>query len=95
MSGPRLVPDSQLVFSAELAAAVGLEEAVLLQQIRSLYLHQPATQREGLAWLHISRAYLLQLMPFWNDADLQRIGDSLEAKGLIRCDHHGAAAECL
>ena len=95
MSGPRLVPDSQLVFSAELAAAVGLEEAVLLQQIRSLYLHQPATRREGLAWLHISRAYLLQLMPFWSDGELQRICDSLEAKGLIRCDRRGAARDCL
>jgi hypothetical protein len=95
MAAGRLIPDSQLVFSAELAASVGLEEAVLLQQIKGLYLHQPATRREGLAWLHISHAYLLALLPFWSTADLQRICSSLESLGLICLDRHSAASDSL
>lgn len=95
MSRSRLIPESQLVFSAELAAAVGLEEAVLLQQIRGLYLHQPCTRRDGLAWLHVSEAYLLQLVPFWSAADLRRLCRSLDALGLVRTDPDSAAPECL
>jgi hypothetical protein len=95
MAAGRLIPDSQLVFSAELAASVGLEEAVLLQQIKGLYLHQPATRREGLAWLHISHAYLLALLPFWSADDLKRICQSLEGLGLICVDHQSAARESL
>ena len=95
MARSPLIPESQLVFSAELAAAVGLEEAVLLQQIRGLYLHQPATRRQGLMWLHVSRAYLLQLLPFWTDADLQRLCGSLEALGLLAVDRQAAAPDSL
>ncbi|MFK7828860.1 MAG: DnaT-like ssDNA-binding domain-containing protein [Congregibacter sp.] len=95
MSLSHLLPDSQLVFSAELAAAAGLEEAVMLQQLRGLYLHQPATQREGLSWLHISEAYLLQLLPFWDVDAVRRICRSLETLGLICLDQRSAASECL
>ena len=95
MAVAKLIPESQLVFSPELAATVGLEEAVLLQQIRGLYLHQPATQRDGLRWLHVSRAYLLQLLPFWSSADLDRLCRSLENLGLIRLDGRTSASESL
>lgn len=90
----RLIPEPQLHFSAELAAAIGLEEAVMLQQLRAIYLHQPATRREGLAWLHISHAYLLQLLPFWDLRNIEKICNSLEALGLLRLDRRRAAPEC-
>ncbi|WP_439100799.1 DnaT-like ssDNA-binding domain-containing protein [Congregibacter sp.] len=90
-----LIPDSQLAFSAELAAAVGLAEAVLLQQIKGLYLHQPATRRDGLAWLHVSRAYLLQLLPFWNPRELEAVCESLESLGLLSINRKTAAQDCL
>lgn len=90
-----LLPDTQIVFSAELAAAIGLEEAVLLQQIQGLYNHQPATTKDGLAWLHVSEAYLLQLLPFWRSCDLNRISASLEALGLLHLDRESASANCL
>ena len=95
MAAGRLVPDPQLVFSAELATAVGLEEAVLLQQIKGLYLHQPATRREERDWIHVSKAYLLQLMPFWRVGDLDRLCQSLESIGLVALDRAGAAKDCL
>jgi hypothetical protein len=95
MPGSRLLPDTQLVFSPELAAAIGLEEAVLLQQIQGLYRHQPATRRGDLAWLHVSEAYLLQLTPFWDTQALQRICASLEAMGLLCIDRQNAARDGL
>lgn len=91
----RLIPEPQLYFSAELAAAIGLEETVLLQQLRAIYLHQPATRREGLAWLHISHAYLLQLLPFWDLRNIEELCNSLEALGLLRLDRRRAAPECF
>jgi hypothetical protein len=95
MPQPGAIPDTQLVFSAELAQTLGLEEAVLVQQLHGLYRHLPATRSDGLAWLHVSTAYLRQLMPFWNDADFQRIGQSLEAQGLLHIDHQRASAGSL
>ena len=95
MIGRAIVPESQLVFSAELAATLGLEEAILVQQLRGLYQHLPATRVEGAPWLHVSRSYLLQLLPFWNDRDLDRIAASLEAQGLLRVDRRSAGAQSL
>lgn len=95
MNSSRLVPESQLLFCAELAAAIGLEEAVLLQQLKGLYRHQPATRRDGVAWLHISHAYLLDLLPFWDLPALLRLCDGLERIGLLRVDRGNAARYCL
>ena len=47
MVGTGVIPASQLVFSAELAETLGLEEAILVQQLRSLYQHLPATTVDG------------------------------------------------
>ena len=72
MSARRLIPDPQLQFSASLAATVGLEEAVLIQQLKCVYLHQPAVRRDGRDWLHLSHDYLLNLLPFWDGETLAR-----------------------
>jgi hypothetical protein len=95
MVAPGLVPASQLVFSAELAQTLGLEEAILVQQLRGLYQHLPATAKDGLQWLHVSRSYLQQLMPFWSTADIERIGASLEAQGLLRIDGRNTRADSV
>ncbi|MEM6484289.1 MAG: DnaT-like ssDNA-binding domain-containing protein, partial [Pseudomonadota bacterium] len=90
MSAGNLVPDPLLMFSAELAVTVGLEEAVLLQQIKGLYLHQPATQQDGLRWIHISRSYLQQLLPFWDASQLLKLCRNLEDLGLLALNQQGA-----
>jgi len=95
MSGRSIIPDSQLVFSAELAVALGLESAVLLQQLQGLYRHLPASPRDGLSWLHVSRAYLQQLLPFWTYSDLERICASLEARGLLHLDRRSATGDSI
>jgi hypothetical protein len=95
MSRGHPIDDTQLQFSAELAAAVGLEEAVLVQQLKTVYRHQPAAQRDGLRWLHVSHAYLLDLLPFWDLPTLLRVCDSLATLGLLRVDRDRSARDCL
>jgi hypothetical protein len=94
-SSRRLIPESQLMFSAELARVVGLEGAVLVQQLKSVYQHQPATLRDGLGWLHVSHAYLLELMPFWDLDTLLAVCAHMEELGLLRIDRGSAASGCL
>lgn len=95
MAGAGIIPESQLTFSATLAATIGLEEAVLAQQIQALYQHLPATRNAGLCWLHVSRSYLQQLLPFWAAGDLERVCDSLEAQGLLHRDRRVGGADSL
>jgi hypothetical protein len=95
MAGAGIIPESQVTFSATLAATIGLEEAVLAQQIQGLYQHLPATRTGGLSWLHVSRSYLQQLLPFWAAGDLERVCDSLEAQGLLHRDRRVGGADSL
>lgn len=95
MAGSGIIPESQLVFSSELAVTLGLEEAVLVQQLHGLYQHLPATTVDGRQWLHVSRSYLCQLLPFWSERDVQRITASLEAQGLLQIDRRSAREDSL
>ncbi|GAB3273438.1 DnaT-like ssDNA-binding domain-containing protein [Parahaliea aestuarii] len=83
MTDSSLVPEQQLVFSPGLAATIGLEEAILLQQLHGLLQHRPTTLREGFAWLEVERGFLLRLLPFWEAPQLHRILRSLVDKGVL------------
>jgi hypothetical protein len=81
-----LVPERQLLFSPALAATIGLEEAILLQYLQSLFEHYGAQLRGGRAWLSVERSLLLRTLPFWNPVDLHRISRSLVDKGVLLID---------
>ena len=83
MSDSSLIPERQLVFSPGLAATIGLEEAILLQQLGELFEHREAQIKNGFAWLSIERGYLLRSLPFWGPVDLHRISRSLVDKGVL------------
>lgn len=73
-----LIPDSPLIFSPQLAATIGLEEAILLQVLHDVALfqsNQPYT---------LTVAGLARKLPFWPVVDLQRVTKSLGDKGVIR-----------
>ncbi|HAN68458.1 MAG TPA: hypothetical protein DCQ70_08195, partial [Halieaceae bacterium] len=78
-----LIPEPPLVFSPGLAATIGLEEAILLQQLATLFTHRAAQLHRGYRWLRVERDFLLQQLPFWGPADLYRICQSLADKGVI------------
>ena len=81
-----LAPERQLVFSPGLAATIGLEEAILLQHLQALFDHQEAQLRQGLAWLQVSRDYLLGSLPCLSAEDLHRVSRSLADKGVLLID---------
>ena len=78
-----LIPEKPLLVSPSLAATLGLEEAVLLNVLGEVVTHaqryQPSNQ-----WHDISMQQLIELLPFWGAADLQRIATSLKDKGVLQ-----------
>lgn len=79
----RLIPEKPLLFSPQLAATLGLEEAVLLQLLDDIMgCHRPE-QRNGFLWLDVDAELVLRLAPFWSAADIQRIAANLRDKGLL------------
>jgi hypothetical protein len=83
MSESSLVPERQLVFSPGLASTIGLEEAILLQQLQELLHHGTPQLQRGFSWLSVERAFLLRCLPFWQPVDLQRIVRALVDKGIL------------
>ena len=83
MSDSSIIPERQLVFSPGLAATIGLEEAILLQQLGELFEHREPQIENGFAWLSIERSFLLRKLPFWGPVDLHRISRALVDKGVL------------
>jgi DnaT DNA-binding domain len=83
MSPSSIIPERQLVFSPELAATIGLEEAILLQHLQQACEHLNPNTQQQFAYFTLERAYLLQSLPFWGTEDLHRITRSLADKGVI------------
>jgi hypothetical protein len=83
MTDSTLVPERQLAFSPGLAQTIGLEEAILLQHLDGVCLHQPPRLHDGYSWHRVRRDWLLHTLPFWDTDTLQRITRSLVDKGLL------------
>ena len=78
-----LIPGRQIVFSAELAATLGLEEAILLQ-----YLSDESENMDGqiggqFKWFQLSAKQIKQRLPFWQDIDIQRVIENLRQQGVV------------
>ena len=86
MSDSSLIPERQLVFSPGLAATIGLEEAILLQQLQGLFEYHSPQIKQGYAWLSVERDFLLRSLPFWGAEDLHRISRSLVDKAVLLVD---------
>ncbi len=79
-----LIPPRQIAFSAELAATLGLEEAVLVQCLADERERlQPATGSSSYQWFLLSAQQLKNRLPFWSNADVQRIAENLRQQGVI------------
>ena len=78
-----LIPGRQIVFSAELAATIGLEEAVLLQCLSDESERMEPEVHKQYQWFQLSSNVLRQCLPFWQDSDMQRILEHLRQQGVI------------
>lgn len=72
-----LIPEQPLLISPSLAATIGLEESILLAVLSEAALHQVGTN------LQLNSGQLQARLPFWADADIQRISKNLQEKGII------------
>jgi hypothetical protein len=89
MSESTLVPEQQLLVSPGLAATIGLEEALLLQYLHGLLQHLPRESRAGQHWASARREALLEALPFWDAADLDRVCSRLVAIGILLVEQRG------
>lgn len=92
MAESSLVPERQLAFSPQLAATIGLHEAILLQHLCQVFEQQRPQQRGGYDWYRVERAFLERTLPFWGREELQQITRSLVDKGVLLVDSQAAGA---
>ena len=78
-----LIPETPLLFYPQLAAALGLEEAVMVQTLKAFLEHGAVENQHGFAWLDVNADKLLQTLPFWQAADIQRITNNLREQGIL------------
>lgn len=73
-----LLPERTLSVSPQLAATLGLEEALLYQLLGDFHALAGDT-----AWVEVDCGHVLKLLPFWQIKDIRRIVESLEGAGVI------------
>lgn len=73
---------SVLVFDPQEAVEHGLNEAIVIQQMR-YWLSKPAETREERDWIYNSYDQWQAQFPFWSVRTVRRTIESLEAKGLV------------
>ena len=79
-----LIKEPPLVILPSLAQAIGLNEAIIVQQLH-YWLENPKAGviRDGEKWIFNTYEELRENFPFWSVATIQRIFSGLEKRGLI------------
>lgn len=83
MSAP-FIAERPLIVSPTKARELGLEEACMLALMGDYGQYFGRWDSQGNLWLSLDKPILLQLAPFWNDYDIQRISRSLHNQGVIQ-----------
>ena len=76
-SSKLLVNESLLTFQPTLAAKIGLNEAIMLQQIQYWIKHPKAIEKEGRRWHYDTYGSWQIQFPFWSIITIKRISKSL------------------
>lgn len=76
-----------LVINPELAEAIGLNEAIVLQQLH-YWISETASgvEHDGRRWVYNTQQQWRDQFPFWSVDTIKRTFSSLQGKGLIRVD---------
>lgn len=81
-----LIQESPLQFQPSLAVAIGINEAIVLQQIH-YWISNPKNkgyEQDGYKWVYNTYAEWKETnFPFWSENTIQRVFASLEEKGLV------------
>lgn len=81
-----LIQESPLTFQPSLAVAIGLNEAIVLQQIHYWIANtkNKGYEQDGFKWVYNTYAEWKETnFPFWSENTVQRTFASLEEKGLV------------
>jgi hypothetical protein len=76
-----LIPEPPLQVLPLLAVALGLNEAIFLQQLHYLLLHK-GHQRDGRKWYYNTYPAWQTVFPFWSEPTIRRILKRLEHQAL-------------
>ncbi len=83
-----LIPEKPLLFYPQLAAALGLEEAVMVQTLKAFLEHGETENQHGFLWFELNADKLLLALPFWQEAVIQRIITNLREQGILLIGAH-------
>jgi hypothetical protein len=86
-----LIDEPPLQVLPSLAVAVGLNEAIALQQLH-YWLQRVKTTRSGRKWVYNSYDEWQAQFPFWSISTIRRAFTSLEKRGLVRSEQPEAHA---
>lgn len=78
-----LIPEKPLLFFPHVAVSLGLHEAILLQALKEIAAHQSGEARNGFVWHEVAGATVLELLPFWSEADLRTLAGRLRDQGVL------------
>jgi len=78
-----LLPERPLLLSPQLAATLGLEEALLYQLLADLQSLGRGERHGGFLWFGVECRQVQALLPFWTAQDIRRISHSLRDKGVL------------
>lgn len=77
-----LIAEQPLQILPKLAANIGLNEAILVQQIH-YWLQRSKHTHDGQKWIYNTHESWLEQFPFWSKATLKRVITSLKSQSLI------------
>tara|TARA_R110000751_G_scaffold307503_1_gene429159 strand:- start:529 stop:1395 length:867 start_codon:yes stop_codon:yes gene_type:complete len=77
-----LIAEQPLQILPKLAANIGLNEAILVQQIH-YWLQRSKHNHDGQKWIYNTHESWLEQFPFWSKATLKRVITSLKSQGII------------
>ncbi|MFD3217749.1 DnaD domain-containing protein [Bacillus sp. BR_7a] len=77
-----LLDDEPLVILPKLAAAIGLNEAIILQQLH-YWLEKSKNVRDGFRWVYNTYEEWQKQFPFWSESTIKRTIKKLEGQHLI------------
>ncbi len=85
-----LIPDYPLIVLPTLAVAIGLNKAILLQQIHYLLGKLQGKLINGHRWIHMTDKEWCEQFPFWSKNTIRRLIDELVADGLIELGEYNS-----
>lgn len=80
-----LISEAPLIVLPSLAKAIGLNEALVLQQVH-FWIGQSVNEYDGLKWMYRTDEKWIEEFSFWSESTLRRAVTSLKKSGLIRVE---------